>query len=238
MTIDNNVSDIIESQKTYKRFGIGQRLEHYILMLSSTVLLLTGLPQKYRDFSWSQILLSTPERLEFIRLIHHISAIVLTLLAVYHFGKAIIKLFQKKLSGDMLITWQDVLDAFGMMKFLLFIKKEKPKFGKFNFEQKVTYWVVAIGFVLMILSGFIIWFPVWFTQWFPGGAVPAAKLMHSSEAIAAAFFILIWHIYHVHIERLNLSIFTGKLTEKEMKEYHKKEYDRIEHSVKPKSGAK
>lgn len=238
MTSDKTVNNRIESQKNYQRFDLGQRIEHLLLMLTTIVLLLTGLPQKYREFAWSQALMATPEGVELIRLVHHTAAIVMALLALYHFGKAIVKLFQKKLSADLLITWQDVKDAFGMLKYLLFLIKEKPRFGKFNFEQKVTYWVVAIGFLLMILSGFIIWFPVWFTQWLPGGVVPAAKLMHSSEAIAAAFFILIWHIYHVHIERLNLSIFTGKLTEKEMKEYHKKEYDRVERTTKTTPGEK
>lgn len=238
MTSDKTVNNRIESQKNYQRFDLGQRIEHLLLMLTTIVLLLTGLPQKYREFAWSQALMATPEGVELIRLVHHTAAIVMALLALYHFGKAIVKLFQKKLSADLLITWQDVKDAFGMLKYLLFLNKEKPRFGKFNFEQKVTYWVVAIGFLLMILSGFIIWFPVWFTQWLPGGVVPAAKLMHSSEAIAAAFFILIWHIYHVHIERLNLSIFTGKLTEKEMKEYHKKEYDRVERTTKTTPGEK
>lgn len=218
----------IHLEKTYQRFNLGQRWEHMLLFLSATVLLLTGLPQKYRDLSWSQYLLSTPERLELIRQIHHIAAIVLVLEAVYHLGRAIYQLSRRKLSGDMFPTMQDVRDAGQMILYLLFIRKEKPKFGKFNFEQKVTYWFVFFGFLLMIISGLIIWFPVLFTQFLPGGVIPAAKLMHSTESIVAAIFILIWHVYHVHIERLNLSIFTGKLSEKEMREYHAKDYERLE----------
>ena len=48
-------------------------------MLSGLVLFLTGLPQKYRELSISQDLLSTPDRVELIRQIHHIAAIVLAL---------------------------------------------------------------------------------------------------------------------------------------------------------------
>jgi formate dehydrogenase subunit gamma len=218
----------IHHEKTYQRFNLGQRWEHMLLFLSGTALLLTGLPQKYRDLSWSQYLLSTPERLEFIRQVHHIAAIMLILEVVYHLGRAIYQLSRRKLSGEMLPTMQDVRDAGQMIQYLLFMRKEKPKFGKFNFEQKVTYWFVFFGFLLMIISGLIIWFPVLFTQFLPGGVIPAAKLMHSTESIVAAIFILIWHVYHVHIERLNLSIFTGKLSEKEMREYHAKDYERLE----------
>ncbi|HEY3313334.1 MAG TPA: cytochrome b/b6 domain-containing protein [Anaerolineales bacterium] len=224
----NSTNPQILHEKTYQRFKIGQRWEHMLLFLSATTLLLTGLPQKYRDMSWSQYLLSTPERLELIRQIHHIAAIVLILEAVYHLGRAIFLLARRKLPGDMFPTWQDVHDAGQMIQYLLFMRKDKPKFGKYNFEQKVTYWVIFFGFTFMIVSGLIIWFPVFFTQFLPGGVVPAAKLMHSTEAIVAAIFIIIWHIYHVHIQRLNLSIFTGRLSEKEMREYHAKELERLD----------
>ena len=59
----------------------------------------------------------------------------------------------------------------------------------------------------------MIWFPEIITRVLPGGIVPASKLAHSTEAIVAAIFIVIWHFYHVHLQRLNLSIFTGYLSE-------------------------
>ncbi len=218
----------IIQEKTFQRFNIGHRWEHLLLILSATVLLLTGLPQKYRDLAWSQYLLSTPERLELIRQIHHIAAIILIIEALYHIGRAIYQIMRRKLSADLLPTWQDIIDAGQMIQYLLFIRKDKPKFGKFNFEQKVTYWFIFFGFLFMIISGVIIWFPVQVTQVLPGDVVPAAKLAHSTESVVAAIFILIWHIYHVHLERLNLSIFTGRLSEQEMRDYHGKELDRLE----------
>lgn len=220
------VAQIIH-EKTYPRFNLGQRWEHLVLILSFTVLLLTGLPQKYRDFSWSQDLLSSPERLELIQQIHHVAAIVMTIEVLYHLGRAIYLITRRKLPGDIFPVWQDVLDAGQMLRYLLFMRKDKPKFGRYNFEQKVTYWVIFFGILIMVISGFIIWFPEFFTKFLPGGVIPAAKLAHSTEAIVAAIFILIWHIYHVHFERLNLSIFTGRLTEREMREFHEKEYERL-----------
>jgi hypothetical protein len=52
-------------------------------------------------------------------------------------------------------------------------------------------------------------------------------LAHSNEAIIAGIFIVIWHFYHVHLERLNLSIFTGRLSEEEMRTYHAAEFERL-----------
>ena len=222
-----NPSTAAQQERTFLRFALGQRWEHAILILSGLVLLLTGLPQKYREFSLSQDLLSTPDRVNLIRQIHHIAAIILILEVIYHLGRIIILLVRRKLPGDLLPTGQDVRDAGQMFQYLLFMRKDKPKFGRYNFEQKVTYWFVFFSIGMMVISGLIIWFPVWFTQFLPGGVVPASKLAHSTESIVLLVFIIIWHFYHVHIERMNLSMFTGRLSEDEMRKFHQKEYERI-----------
>ena len=222
-----NPTPLTKQERTYLRFSSGQRWEHLILLACCLVLLLTGLPQKYRSFSISQDLLSTPERIELIRQVHHITAIILGLLVLYHLCRILVMMSRRKLPGDLLPTVQDLRDAGQMIQYLLFLRKDKPKFGRYNFEQKVTYWVVFFSILLMGVSGLIVWFPVQATQFLPGGVVPAAKLAHSTESIVMAIFILIWHVYHVHIERLNLSIFTGRLSEDEMRTYHEKEYERL-----------
>ena len=110
----------IESRRVFRRFSISQNWEHAILLISGTVLLLTGLPQKYRTTSWSQQLLSTPERLEIIQLVHHIAAVTLIFLAVYHLGRAIYLMTQKRLSAAIFPTLQDLSDAWQMIKYLFF----------------------------------------------------------------------------------------------------------------------
>jgi formate dehydrogenase gamma subunit len=223
----SNSTPLASQERSFLRFTLGQRWEHAILFLSGLALLLTGLPQKYRDFSISQDLLSTPDRIFLIRQIHHISAIVLSLVVIYHLGRILVLMSRRSLPGDLLPTTQDLRDAWHMLQYLIFLRADKPKFGRYNFEQKVTYWFVFFGIAIMGISGFIIWFPVQFTQFLPGGVVPAAKLAHSTESIVMAIFIVVWHIYHVHLERLNLSMFTGRLSEEEMRVFHEKEYERL-----------
>ncbi len=222
-----------QAVRYFQRFTLAQRWEHTLLILSLSVLLLTGLPQKYRDANWSQVLLSSPEMVTNVQTVHHAAALVLTLEIIFHLGNMIVLMIRRRLPGDMLPTWQDVKDAGQMVKYLLFISGQKPKFGKYNFEQKFTYWFLFFAIGILAFSGFVIWFPIQFTAIFPGGIIPAAKLAHSTEAIVTALFVLIWHFYHVHFERLNLSIFTGKLNEEDMKTYHELEYDRLN-----KTGAK
>ncbi len=217
----------VRAEHIFQRFLLAQRWEHVILLLSFGILLLTGLPQKYRTASWSQYILSTPDRVKAIQTIHHIAAVFLILLVLYHIGNGIVLLARRKLSGDIFPNLQDGKDAWKMVKFLLFISKERPVYGKYNFEQKVTYWFLFFGIGIMVVTGLILLFPIFVTRFMPGGIIPAALMAHSTEAIVAMIFVVIWHFYHVHFERLNLSIFTGKLNEDEMKKYHDLEYKRI-----------
>lgn len=217
----------VRTERTFQRFTFGQRWEHAILILTSTVLLLTGLPQRFRTAVWSQQLLATPDRLELFQTIHHIAAVGLILEVVYHIGRALMLLVRRRLPGDMFPTWQDIRDAFAMLKYLLFLSDEKPRFGKYNYEQKFTYWLIVVAVGIMTFSGLILWFPILATRILPGGIVPAAKFAHGTEAIITAIFVILWHFYHVHVERLNLSMFTGRLSEREMRDFHALEHERL-----------
>ena len=224
--LQNNPVSLV---RTFPRFSVSQRWEHAIFLLCIAILLLTGLPQKYNTSTWSQLVISSPDRLNLIQQIHHITALVLTALVLYHLGKAIYLISRRKLSGDMLPTFQDVKDAWSMLLYLVFIRKQKPAFGKFNFEQKVTYWFLFFSIGIMIVSGYIMWFPKVITRLLPGGVIPGAIMAHSTEAIVTTIFIVLFHFYHVHFERLNLSIFSGWLNEDDMRTYHSIEYDRLLH---------
>ncbi len=213
--------------RTFPRFSVSQRWEHAILLVCIAILLLTGIPQKYAASAWSQTIISSPERLETIQLIHHITALVLTGLVFYHLGKAFYLIVRRKLPGDMLPTLQDIKDAWNMLLYLIYIKKQKPAFGKYNFEQKVTYWFLFFSIGIMMITGYVMWFPETITRVFPGSIIPAAIMAHSTEAIATTIFIVLWHFYHVHLERLNLSIFSGWLNDEDMKTYHTLEYNQL-----------
>jgi formate dehydrogenase gamma subunit len=223
----SSMANHVKILRTFPRFSVSQRWEHAILLVCIAILLLTGLPQKYASSAWGQVVISSPERLALIQQIHHISALVLTALVLYHLVKACYLIAKRKLPGAMLPTLQDIKDAWNMLLYLVYIKKQKPAFGKYNFEQKVTYWFLFFSIGILIISGYTMWFPETITRVLPGGVIPAAMMAHSTEAIATAIFIVIWHFYHVHLERLNLSIFSGWLNEEEMRTYHSLEYGQL-----------
>jgi formate dehydrogenase gamma subunit len=226
----------VKLERTFQRFTLNQRWEHAILFLSVAGLLFTGLPQKYQTTGWGQWIISSPERLEQIQQIHHIFALLLIAGVLYHLIRGISLMARRRLPGEIFPTWQDLRDAWQMLKYLLFLTRKKPVYGKFNFEQKFTYWFLFFGIGILVLSGLVLWFPLFITRFLPGGIIPAAYLAHSNEAIVAAVFIVIWHFYHVHLQRLNLSIFTGRLSEDELREYHTAEFQRLTGEASVKGG--
>lgn len=218
--------ETVAADRRVKRFTDSQRWEHAILIVSFTLLLSTGLLQRYYA-SWGHIILRTPESLAMIRQIHLFASAALILEVLYHLGKAIRSLVQRKLSSAIFFTEQDIRDAWTEIRRLFFLTDQKPLYGKYRLDQKVTYWFVFFSLGAMLLTGVILWFPTFFTRFFPQSILPIASSVHSGEALALTIFVLAWHIFHELIQRFNLSIFTGWQTELEMREYHVREYETV-----------
>ena len=161
----------VQVVRFFARFTRGQRWEHWLLFGSFAVLFLTGIVQKYRTEPWSQNILSTPERLVLIQTIHHIAAIVLILEVIYHLGRGIYLLARRKMPHAIFPEWQDVKDAGHMTKYLLFLAKRRPKYGKYSFEEKLTYWFLFFSIGIMVITGLVIWFPIQVTYVLPGSIV-------------------------------------------------------------------
>jgi formate dehydrogenase gamma subunit len=216
--------------KTQKitRFSLLQRVEHWLLFLSFTTLALTGLPQKYALAGISQAIIAFFGGIETIRAIHHLAAIVFLLESVYHLVVLGYKLLVLRLKASMLPGFKDVTDGIQSLLYNLGIRKEQPKMDRFNFGEKLEYWAMVWGLVMMGLTGFILWNPIAATQALPGEFIPAAKSANGNEAVLAVLAILVWHFYNVHLRHWNWSMLTGKLTRKEMEEEHPLELEAID----------
>ena len=84
------------------------------------------------------------------------------------------------------------------------------------------------GFLVMGITGFMLWNPILTSKFLPGQFIPAAKAAHGGEAVLAVLAIIVWHFYHVHLKDLNLSMLNGKLTREQMEEEHGQQLEEIE----------
>lgn len=216
---------------SYQRFAVSQRIEHILLLISFTLLGITGLVQKYIAADISIWLIEVLGGITTVRIIHRVVATIFLLEVIYHFIVMGYKLYVKRVEMTMLPGIKDVKDGFQSIGYNIGVAKSRPKLGRYTFDEKVEYWAMMWGNLVMIITGFMLWNPIKTTSILPGVFIPAAKAAHGAEAVLAILAILIWHIYHVHIKFFNKSIFTGNLTRHEMEEEHPLELEKIEASV-------
>jgi cytochrome b subunit of formate dehydrogenase len=206
---------------------VPERVEHFVLAVSFTLLGLTGLIQKYAFASVSTRTIELLGGIEMTRIIHRSAAIVFALLAVYHAIAILYKFFVHRIKMTMMPVPKDVVDAWNLFRHNLFLKKEPPRMPHYNFGEKLEYWALIWGGVIMVVTGFMLWNPLIATQFLPGQFIPAAKAAHGGEAVLAVLAIIIWHFYNVHLKTFNTSMFTGRLSKHQMEEEHGEEWEQF-----------
>lgn len=217
--------------KQYVRFTLSQRIEHGLLLGSFTILSVTGLPQMFALQAWAEWMIGAMGGIETVRIIHRISAVVLMLGTIYHGGVVTYKVFVTRVRMTMLPGWDDVVHAVHSLAYNFGLAKTRPAMGRYNFGEKVEYWAVIWGTVIMVITGFMLWNPIATTNFLPGQAIPAAKAAHGGEALLAVLSIVTWHMYHVHVRTFNKSMFTGRIPHHEMEEEHALELAEIEAGI-------
>ena len=213
----------------YDRFTRSDRVQHAAMVVSFLVLTVTGLPQKYIYLNnhYLDDLIELMGGLETVRVVHRWAATVLMLVTVYHILAAIHRVLVRRVSLSMLPRYQDVVDGLQAVRYNLGLAKERPRTDRYTWEEKVEYWSLIWGTIVMIGTGFMLWNPVATARFLPGQWIPAAQVVHGGEALLAILAVLVWHFYSVHLRHFNRSMFTGQLSEHEMEHEHPLELERI-----------
>jgi cytochrome b subunit of formate dehydrogenase len=137
------------------------------------------------------------------------------------------RLFVLRVSLNMFPLVEDLRHLWDDIQYYLGRRKQKAFYGRYSYAEKLEYLAVVWGTLIMGVTGFMMWNPIITARWFPGEFIPAAKAAHGAEAVLAVLAIILWHMYNVHLRHFNTSIFTGKMTEDEMKHEHPAELSAI-----------
>jgi formate dehydrogenase subunit gamma len=236
-TVAGTIELVVEKNRQIKRFEVQQILQHATLMVSFTLLVITGLPMKFNDWASSGWWVSLWGGISTVRSVHHISAYVMVALCVYHLGY----IFSSTVIGNkpfptaMIPSYKDFVNLYHEILFFFGLRHELPQFGRFNWREKFDYWAIFWGIPVMAGSGFILLFPVLATKYLPGWVVPVALTAHSHEALLALGWIFLVHVFFNHFSPgvfpLNKSIFTGRVPEERYKREHPLEWERIKDNL-------
>ena len=179
------------------RMTRNQRWQHFILLTSFFVLVVTGFALKYPD-SWFAAFLGLGEHSRSI--IHRIAGVLLIADGIYHIFYVALTADGRRLIRDLFPTVKDAFDAWGTMLYYLGIRKDKPKFARFNYAEKAEYWALVWGTGLMAVTGIMLWAKIYVGNLLARWWLDAATAVHFYEAILATLAILVWHFYQVFFD--------------------------------------
>jgi len=213
------------------RFSVWSRVQHALVIVLFTVLLVTGLPQKWPDAGLSLWIVDHLGGVFAARWLHRAGGIVFTLLVVAHVTIAIAGLLTRRMKPSMLLGRQDFRDAIDNLRYYAGYTETPPKFGRYDYRQKFEYWGLIFGSMIMVATGYILYFPIAVSRMLPAELIPAAKAMHSYEALFAFLIVLIWHMAGAHLAPesfpMDTSIFTGKIRKDKLRHEHALEYEEL-----------
>ncbi len=117
------------------------------------------------------------------RWLHRAVGIAFTVLVVAHLSVAITGVLRGWMKGTMLLGRRDFRDAIDNLRYYAGDTATPPKFGRFDYRQKFEYWGLIFGSIIMVATGFILFFPIATANVLPAQLIPAAKVIHSYEAL-------------------------------------------------------
>lgn len=219
----------------YVRFNVFHRWMHFLVFVSFTVLVFTGMPLKYKDSEWAQWIMDATGGVTAAGVYHRIAAVITLVYWTAEVVYVVVAVLRRRGRGifgpgSIMFNGKDLRDIAGMFAWF-FGKGAKPQFDRYTYWEKFDFLSLVIGTVIIGLTGFMMWFPVETTKVAPGVILNIALVIHSNEALLAMGVIFIFvHFFSAHVKPesfpLDKVIFTGSLPVEHYKAERPLEYAR------------
>ncbi len=233
-------------RQALKRFNPHQRVQHWVLAVCFTALVVTGFPMKFADRPWAAWVVDLFGGLTVTRLIHRYAGLILLIGLVYHLvyvgwfmwrqKRATKKGWFRVLLGmPMVMNPHDVREVFTLLRYLLFMRRTRPDADRFSAEEKFEYFGVFWGTVLLGFTGLLMWHDAWTTEHLTGRVLTIALIVHTFEAFLALLHVGIIHmvgvIFSPAVFPLSPAMFTGDTPADEYAEAHSGMLERVAREV-------
>jgi cytochrome b subunit of formate dehydrogenase len=204
----------VSQKKQIRRMNFNEVWQHVFLMLTFTTLVITGFALRFSEAWWVKLLFGWEGGFPLRGIIHRVAAVLFIMTAIWHLAYLSTKR-GRRFFGDMIASPTDLKQLWQTVSFNLGIGKIRPRFGRFSYVEKSEYWAVIWGTVIMVFTGFFLWFDNLATKLFPKGFLDVMLVVHYYEAWLATLAIFIWHLYSTvfrpSVYPMNPSWYTGKM---------------------------
>ena len=242
-----------KKDKVYVRFRPVDRFCHFLVIISFLLLAATGMPLKFYYTDWARLMFDWMGGAEVAAALHRLGALLTAVYFTIHIASMISVLWRnrarfrgeggrfslRQLLGEVfgpdspVPNFQDLRD-FWAHQLWFFGRGPRPQFDRWTYWEKFDYMAVFWGIAVIGLSGLVMWMPEAATLLLPGWTINIAHVLHSDEALLAAGFIFTFHFFNVHfrVEKFPMDpvIFSGRITEAEMRHERGRQYQRLKES--------
>jgi formate dehydrogenase subunit gamma len=201
--------EVIAMSKPYKphikvrRFSMAFVVAHAVNFISFLALYLTALPMYTEAFDWVYTILGGPENARLLHRIFAVAFIAPTFIWVIFDRPGFMRWMKE------IVTWKkrDLQFFQETGKELFGFKYKHIPQTFFNAGEKINSWIQILTAILIIVSGFTMWFPEYFPSW----ATQWGYFLHSaSMGFAAA--VVVGHVYLAAVHKNSSPGFKGVVT--------------------------
>lgn len=219
---------LVMSKRQVRRMTLFEVWQHTFLMISFLVLAVTGFSLRFNESWIAKLLFGWQGGFVLRGTVHRVAAVVFIITTIAH----IIYLFTprgKKFIRDIFPAGSDFKHFWQRIKYNLGYAKDTPRFKRFNYIEKVEYWALVWGTVIMIVTGLLLWFDNYVVAILPKGVLDVSLVIHYWEAWLATLAVLVWHLYSTifnpQVYPMNPSWLTGKMPEEMYAHEHPEHID-------------
>jgi cytochrome b subunit of formate dehydrogenase len=220
----------------YRRFSAFQRWVHFFIMISFSILVLTGMPLKYSSQTWAQRWMGLIGGVQSAGMIHRFAAIIMVSCVICMLGFFARILIKSKGRfwgpGTMVPNRQDYRDLKAMIGWFVG-KAPRPhlELDRYAYYEKGEFWAASAGVTIMCVTGSILWYPEAAARYLPGIMINFALVNHSGGALLAMGFVVVfWHFFHAHLRPeafpMDKAMYAGGLPLEEYAHERPLEYER------------
>ncbi|TNF62430.1 MAG: formate dehydrogenase subunit gamma [Burkholderiales bacterium] len=169
------------AQKMLQRYKDGDRMNHWFIAIMFFLAGLSGLAFFHPSLYFLTNLFGGGQ---WTRILHPFMGVLM----VVGFLGLFFKLWKQNLITDADREWRKHAG-----RMLRGDKAGMPPVGKYNYGQKVVFWLMFVSLIVLLVTGVMFWRP-WFAPYFSIDAMRVAVLLHSVSAVVLVLTTIV-HVY-------------------------------------------